>query len=712
MKCGPKTPAGVVSWGARAASVYLGVLVSAIAVREGASDCQFPETWNGTWYLEGARGSGGLGDGSSVVSEDQFSSMGTCHAEMERSEKYVLHSEEKDCYKCILVKELHTNLLWVLEGDCEPSLTGVNAQEGEGDPVRPDLCDDLVPPGEVTDSAEPVETETDESPPTRWRNLIRLEGDPVECPFLGEFTFKYTKAVRRQSPAHAASSCDFPLSKMRTCNTPTEVLFQFQDCDAAAAMAAGGATKDTMISQAAIENQKLGHEKLTCLAAFDSEDTGQKYLIGVLDEPYISDLTSKLRCFLYSETDDGGFGIAQSEDASCAPLADVEKDGVRNIQMTVDSEAAQSSSEAACLFPAWARTIGILQSFAYSSQYEFDSDGLEMRVKNYSYLQGEGETRSVSSCVELVEERPAGGNEVYDPNEGDGQIYVSKMVLTVTGTKCTTEYKCVVFYRRSGDIIEIQEGLPTDVEAEACSPGFMNQDQLPFTSLLRASMEYRPCTAGGHHNVTSLNLKGDRDPCSKTGFREVIIRCNGDEVVEFIRDCDENDKPKEGARADFYCFGGWEEMIPYSSLPHGYGYFSDPYSSITVNSGGGGSNDYNAAGFNQYDAYGDDPFWPPENITIGYMIARPKKVDHRKYPDNPLRVCFIYIYYNETYSWTVDLRTCSRNIMPGQTGKFIFNTTKIVTCGASSAFFDQLIHAIPRLSLCAIACFFNRRILT
>ena len=42
----------------------------------------------------------------------------------------------------------------------------------------------------------------------------------------------------------------------------------------------------------------------------------------------------------------------------------------------------------------------------------------------------------------------------------------------------------MVFYRRSGDIIEIQEGLPTDIEAEACSPGYMNQDQLPFTSLL------------------------------------------------------------------------------------------------------------------------------------------------------------------------------------------------------------------------------------
>ena len=40
----------------------------------------------------------------------------------------------------------------------------------------------------------------------------------------------------------------------------------------------------------------------------------------------------------------------------------------------------------------------------------------------------------------------------------------------------------------------------------------------------------------------------------------------------------------------------------------------------------------------QYDAYNDDPDWPPENITIGYMIARPKEVDQRKFPKNPLRV--------------------------------------------------------------------------
>ena len=56
-----------------------------------------------------------------------------------------------------------------------------------------------------------------------------------------------------------------------------------------------------------------------------------------------------------------------------------------------------------------------------------------------------------------------------------------------------------------------------------------------FLRFSGATVEYRPCTAGGHHNVTSLNLNTIDDPCSKEGFREVIIRCNGDEVIEFIR---------------------------------------------------------------------------------------------------------------------------------------------------------------------------------
>ena len=79
-----------------------------------------------------------------------------------------------------------------------------------------------------------------------------------------------------------------------------------------------------------------------------------------------------------------------------------------------------------------------------------------------------------------------------------------QVLILIHGLLCllsTTEYKCVVFYRRSGDIIEIQEGLPTDIEAEACSPGYMNQDQLPFTSLL--SMYEHDINL--HNQISGLN---------------------------------------------------------------------------------------------------------------------------------------------------------------------------------------------------------------
>ena len=62
----------------------------------------------------------------------------------------------------------------------------------------------------------------------------------------------------------------------------------------------------------------------------------------------------------------------------------------------------------------------------------------------------------------------------------------------------------------------------------------------------------------------------------------------------------------------------------------------------------------------------------PDNITIGYMIARPR--GHG--PKTPKRVCFIYTYVNETYSWTVDLNACIRNIRPGHSGAFKFHSIK------------------------------------
>lgn len=54
-----------------------------------------------------------------------------------------------------------------------------------------------------------------------------------------------------------------------------------------------------------------------------------------------------------------------------------------------------------------------------------------------------------------------------------------------------------------------------------------------------AEIPIRSCTAGGHHNVTELSLKGNSDTCgSPGGFQEVFISCSEVEKIEFIRNCD------------------------------------------------------------------------------------------------------------------------------------------------------------------------------
>lgn len=57
------------------------------------------------------------------------------------------------------------------------------------------------------------------------------------------------------------------------------------------------------------------------------------YLVGILDEPYLTRVNDKVRCFIYEETKKGGFRMAQSADASCRGLVNVRKDGYRTMHL-------------------------------------------------------------------------------------------------------------------------------------------------------------------------------------------------------------------------------------------------------------------------------------------------------------------------------------------------------------------------------------------
>ena len=60
----------------------------------------------------------------------------------------------------------------------------------------------------------------------------------------------------------------------------------------------------------------------------------------------------------------------------------------------------------------------------------------------------------------------------------------------------------------------------------------------------------------------------------------------------------------------------------------------------------------------------------------------------------PSRVCVIYTRWNDSYSWTVDTNGCVRNIRPGSSGLFRFNSTKIgehKTCVLMGLFMNFLL---------------------
>ena len=65
-------------------------------------------------------------------------------------------------------------------------------------------------------------------------------------------------------------------------------------------------------------------------------------------------------------------------------------------------------------------------------------------------------------------------------------------------------------------------------------------------------------------------------------------------------------------------------------------------------------------------------------MTLGYQLARPN-LALSNIQGAPSRICVIYIRdSNDTlYSWTVDKRSCVRNIHPGVSGVYRFNTTKL-----------------------------------
>jgi len=465
--------------------------------------------------------------------------------------------------------------------------------------------------GECKDS-DFTENLCDISPDVTLNTLVRLDGEDIECPFQAPLSFSYSKGT---------GVCKSPLSELGQCLTSAQVKLRFHACPD-------------------ISQTESKEEVLTCIATWpDDRDASQTFLVGTLDFRYRRTDEDRLRCFLLRKTS-SGFLVAQSSDATCHGGLSSPEDGFQTFQL------GSVTPDRGNLFPMWTAQLKRLLTFDFNRLYSFNEDRTTFFVSNYSYTTKESILVSRTTLVQIEE---------------NGANRIKMVTKTISG--CEQMYRCTILYRRTDDILELEEGLPTRVMRAACAEANFVSSRNVFTTLLKENLEIRKCNLLGVHNVTSLSLDSKTKMCDLHGFSRIEIQCSSREQVEFIRDCPSSD------RATYFCQGGWEERVKAAELLPPQPTFPFVYQDNFI--------------FARDDnPIVNDPVAEEvtnENITRGFIIAKPKRRDSNSFR----RVCLMYTVINGTFGWTVGKSGCDRNIRPGSVGEHRFNTTVIGPCSGS-----------------------------
>ena len=478
---------------------------------------------------------------------------------------------------------------------------------------------------------------------TPFETLLRIDGPNTACPFTGAFNFTYKKEGKE---------CLSPNSEVVKCMSESQALLKFEVCpDDVKKETEGSVFYNTIIG---LEGDT--QETLTCKATWQSDlDEKETFMIGTLDYRYKRPDEERVRCFLVKETK-RGIQVAQSSDATCYNNLESSLNGFRTMKLN----KIEQKEESYCRFPEWAVEMGSLYSFSFSSKYDFTDDGFVLSLSNYSSVSKKSHELSRTICVSEEEE---------------AEDYV-KMVTKVIAN-CDEMYKCVRIFKRTENILEIQEGSPTNFIRTACSPKYFDERFMIYTTLFREDLMAQPCPVNGIHNVTDLDLDGHSETCDKIGFSNINIKCKESNVIEFYKECPDAQRLNRmvvSSPNPYYCLGGWTEQIPLSELPNPYARMGESFLANNHFSSDGASNLFVS------DQESEDGPYLAENVTIGYIVAVPEKQKQK-------RICFIYMVrkakgVGDFYSWTVDKQACLRNIRPGHMSRVRFNTTVLETCGA------------------------------
>ncbi|XP_011315373.1 uncharacterized protein [Fopius arisanus] len=286
--------------------------------------------------------------------------------------------------------------------------------------------------------------------------MFRLNPTPIPCPFQGPpFTFTYNRGT---------GECAQPISHAEGCTEESKLLLKYQACPD-------------------VPGSESNTEELQCLATW--KDGRNRYLVGTLKLFGRNAVTNEetFRCFLYEKNThhrDVTYVLAQSGDSTCSALNSV-AEGSRTIKLTkVDREHNR------CKYPAWVTVRHQWRTLDHSRNYHFTTGNATLRVKDdHSHVE-----RIV--CHNL------------ESGDDDGRNKV-KLVAHIT-KGCDIGYVCMIFHRRAGNVIELQQSdRKTIVPEEACQEDLSD---MPFTTLISSTMEKRKCPQPGRYTVIDYSTSG------------------------------------------------------------------------------------------------------------------------------------------------------------------------------------------------------------
>ncbi|XP_058793422.1 uncharacterized protein LOC131665520 isoform X1 [Phymastichus coffea] len=286
-------------------------------------------------------------------------------------------------------------------------------------------------------------------------SMFRIDAKPISCPFSGmPFSFSYNRGH---------GDCEALENQAESCTDDSKLLLKYQAC-------------------ADIKGAESSTEELQCLATW--KDGRIMYLLGTLKVPGRPQVyEDTYRCFLYEKIHHSNkteYLISQSGDQSCNGLTAV-TEGARTFHfIKVDKEHTK------CKYPSWVTQHHDWHLLDGSRSYHFTTGNSTLKVTYRDEY--DREEKVICHNLEKV--------------QSDHRGTTVKLVAHVT-SGCDTGYVCMIFRKRDGHVIEIQQSSQKMIMPhEACSLDDPSKQR--FDTLITSNLHKRSCPQPGRYTVLDL----------------------------------------------------------------------------------------------------------------------------------------------------------------------------------------------------------------